>query len=547
MSSKIERHTVSPPRTTYGGRDPDFLAGGGEMGALRRALIQRRRPKSANLRRFAAAYGGAGAAALTAILLRWLLEPWLGVDAPYILVFGAVAVSVWLGGVGPALFAAVLGYTLVNFVYVEPRGQLGITQAKDVINLLLFSFTCTLIIFLGYGMRRARDRARASEADARERAAQLERAHSKKSEFLAVLSHELRNPLAPLRTGVEILKLKPEGARVPSILEMMERQILHLSRLIDDLLDLGRIDSGKLELHTERVALDSVARSAIETAMPAIEARRHKLVVQSAGQPLYVNGDAMRLSQVLSNILNNAAKFTSVGGQIDVAMRADEGYAVIGVADNGIGLASEHLESVFEMFAQVKPGSGGLGLGLTLARSIVWHHGGELEAKSCGVDQGAEFIVRLPLAAEPADETLRAPTPAVATASPPRRVLIVDDNVDAAQSLGELLRLQGHHVEIAIEGEAALRAAEATPPDVAFIDLNMPGMDGVEVGRRLRSAPGGHGIRLVAVTGMAQAADIARTRAAGFHAHLTKPAEPDAVARLLADTEISSRGPIGRG
>jgi signal transduction histidine kinase/CheY-like chemotaxis protein len=470
----------------------------------------------------AAAYGGAAFAVLAAIGLRWLLGPWLGAEAPYILVFGAVAVAVWLGGAGPALFAAVLGYLLVNYLYLEPVGSLAIGHARDVLQLVLFTLACALVIGLGQGMRRARDRARASDV--------------RKSEFLAVLSHELRNPLAPLRAAVEIMKLKSEGAPLPGMLEMMERQIAHLGRLIDDLLDVSRIDRGTLKLRIERVALDSVLRSAVETAMPAIDEKSHELVLRDASEALYVEGDAVRLGQVLSNLLNNAAKFTPAGGRIELATRAESGHAVISVVDRGIGLAPEHLERVFDLFAQVQPrsGGGGLGLGLALARSIVRLHGGEVHARSAGVGRGAEFIVRLPLAAGRAAEAPRAQAPDTRVATP-RRVLVVDDNADAAHTLGELLRLWGHRVAVATNGAEALRAAEESPPEIAFIDLDMPGVDGFEVGRRLKE----HGVRIIALTGMGQQADIARTREAGFHAHLTKPADPRAVADLLSESEAA--------
>ena len=479
-----------------------------------------RRSRMTKLLRFALVYGGAAAAALGAIGLRSVLDPWLGAEAPYILVFGASAVAVWLGGAGPAVLTAALGYALVNVLYIEPIGRFGIAHAGDVINLGLFVLACTLIIALGEGMRRARDRARRSDAQ--------------KSEFLALLSHELRNPLAALQAGVEILKLKPGGAPASSIAGMMERQTVHLTRLLDDLLDVSRIEHGNLLLRTERLALDAVVRSAVEAAMPAIDARSHELVVQPADASLHVHGDGVRLSQVLSNLLHNAAKFTPAPGRIELTVRADGAYAVITVADSGIGLASEHLESVFEMFSQVRAGAvDGLGIGLTLARSLVERHGGELRAKSRGVGEGAQFIVRLPLAPLPTGEAQHTPVPPAA--SVPRNVLIVDDNADAAFALGELLRLQGHHVDVATDGETGLRAARGRVPDVALIDLNMPGMDGIELARRLRVEPGGARIRLVALTGMGQQADLARTRAAGFHAHLTKPADANALARLLAE------------
>lgn len=481
-----------------------------------------RPPRKANLVRVAAAYGAAGCAALAAVGLRWLLEPWLGAEAPYILLFGAVAVAVWLGGAGPALFAAAVGYGFINYLYVEPAGSFGIAQGKDVVQLALFAFACALVIGLGEGMRRARDRARASDI--------------RKSEFLAVLSHELRNPLAPLRAAVEIMKLKADGAPAPGLLEMMERQILHLGRLIDDLLDLSRIDRGTLKLRTERLALESAVRSAIEIAMPAIDQKSQELVVQDSSNALYVQGDAVRLGQVLSNLLNNAAKFTPTGGRIQISTRADAGYAVISVVDHGIGLAPEHLESVFDMFAQLQPHSagGGLGLGLTLARSIVRLHDGEIFARSAGVGRGAEFIVRLPLAAAPAAEVPAAHSRDTRVPAP-RRVLVVDDNADAAHTLGELLRLQGHRVVVTTNGEDALRVAHESPPEIAFIDLNMPGADGFEVGRRLKE----RGVRIIALTGMGQRADIARTREAGFHAHLTKPADPRALAELMAESDAA--------
>ena len=473
-----------------------------------------------------AAYGGAVAVTLTALLLRWMLDPWLGFDVPYATLYGAVAIAVWFGGLGPAVLAMVVGYALLNVRYVAPHGELAIVGVRDGVGLALFALSTALIIVLGEAMRRARDRYRASEIELKARAAQLQRADANKSQFLAVLSHELRNPLAPLRNGLTLLKMQRDGPGSGETHDMMERQIVQLTRLIDDLLDVSRIDRGKMELRTTPVELAGVMRTGVETAKPNIDAKGHALSVSYPEAPLHVEGDAVRLAQVVANLLNNAAKFTPAKGRIELSARAEEGTVWLRVADNGIGIAREHLDEVFDMFVQVDErhvaSSGGLGLGLTLARAIVRRHGGEIEARSPGRGKGAEFVVRLPLVGAPARVEAKQ-----AEASPPvrRRVLVVDDNVDAAQTLAQYLRLTGHRVESALDGEAALRIAEILHLDVAFIDLNMPRMDGAEVARRLRLTPWGRKARLVALTGMGQQGDIARTREAGFDEHITKPAD----------------------
>src|SRR4051794_40567003 len=483
-----------------------------------------------------AAYGGAVAVTLAALHLRWVLDPWLGDGIPYSTLYGAVAIAVWFGGLGPAAMAMVVGYAIVNVRYIAPLGEIAINGPADALALGVFALSCSLIIVLGEAMRRARDRYRSSEVELKERAAQLQRADANKSEFLAVLSHELRNPLAPLRNGLTLLKMQPDGVATAETHDMMERQIVQLTRLIDDLLDVSRIDRGKLELRTAPVPLAEVMRTGVETAMPNIEAKGHVLSVSYPEAPLYVEGDAVRLAQVVANLLNNAAKFTPPKGRIELSTQAAQGVVALRVADNGVGIAREHLQEVFDMFVQVDErhvaASGGLGLGLTLARAIVRRHGGEIEARSPGRGKGAEFIVRLPLADAPAKD----PRQEAAPASPEvrRRVLVVDDNVDAAQTLAQFLRLNGHRVESALDGEAALRIAEILHPDVAFIDLNMPRMDGAEVARRLRLTPWGRKARLVALTGMGQQGDIDRTREAGFDEHITKPADLQRLSRLAA-------------
>jgi signal transduction histidine kinase/CheY-like chemotaxis protein len=369
----------------------------------------------------------------------------------------------------------------------------------------------------------------------RERAEALSRADRNKSEFLAMLSHELRNPLAPLVNGLALLKARGDKDSATE-LAMMERQIRQLARLIDDLLDISRIDRGKLELRRERVGADAIVRSAVEIARPNIEHRNHELVLRFPGTPVYLDADPVRMAQVLSNLLNNAAKFTAPGGRIEVSLKAEGEEVVICIADNGIGLAQEDTERIFDMFVQLdssrSQAAGGLGLGLTLARSIVERHRGRIWAESEGPEKGTRFSIRLPLAPAPKGKPqLRQVRDGDASG---RRILVVDDNVDAATSLASVLELSGHEVRTAFGGLEALAAAEEFQPDCVVLDLNLPGIDGVEVGRRLRETAWGRTASLIAMTGMGLPADVARTREAGFDHHMTKPVEPRQVLDLVA-------------
>jgi len=303
--------------------------------------------------------------------------------------------------------------------------------------------------------------------------------------------------------------------------------------LVDDLLDVSRIDRGKIELRRERVSVDAVVSAAIDTARPSIDAKAHELVVRFAQKSLYVEGDPVRLAQIVSNLLINAAKFTSPNGRIELSLRDADGQLEITVRDNGMGIEHAELPRVFEMFVQLghgAEGAGGLGLGLALVKSLVDLHGGHVEARSDGRGKGAEFIVRLPLAAAPAEKA--AVLAVKVSTSALRRVLVVDDNEDGARTLGALLSAQGHDVTVHFNAQDALVFAAASPPDLAFLDLNMPGMDGYTLAVKLRALQGGHAIRLVAVTGMGRQEDLARSREAGFEIHLTKPADPEVVLRI---------------
>lgn len=365
----------------------------------------------------------------------------------------------------------------------------------------------------------------------------LRDADRRKDEFIAMLAHELRNPLAPIRQAAAVARMPSAGpAQLGWCHAVIERQVNHMAALLDDLLDVSRISRGRLQLHCAPVPLAEVVSTAIETAWPHLDTRGHHFEVRLVDQPVTLFGDRLRLAQVLANLLNNAAKYTARGGRVRLSAHCEGGWVQVVVADNGIGIPPEQLERMFEMFTQGNaPGDlseHGLGIGLNLARSLVAMHGGTLEASSEGVGQGARFVVRLPVAAA-VDARPGPPAAMPAADNSGRRVLVVDDNVDAAESLAMLLRLQGHVADTAHDGEAALRAVASADPEVVFLDLGMPGMDGYEVATRLRMQRDASRLTLVALTGWGQADDRRRTRAAGFDHHLTKPVNLDALERIL--------------
>jgi signal transduction histidine kinase/ActR/RegA family two-component response regulator len=369
--------------------------------------------------------------------------------------------------------------------------------------------------------------------------AALEEANRRKDEFLATLAHELRNPLAPIRQAAKVAKTAPEPARQGWALDVIERQVGHMALLLDDLLDVSRISRGKLELRLAPVELHGVVDAAVETAWPLIESRRHRLELDLPDHPVQLVVDPVRIAQVLSNLLSNAAKYTDAGGEIRVRAEEQEGRLLLHVRDNGIGLSPENLEGIFGMFSQVAAhahhAQGGLGIGLALSRGLVQLHGGSLEARSDGPGQGSEFTVSLPL---PASSPSEAATPASGKAAQdaraparPRRVLIADDNADALATMAMLLEMEGHEVHTASDGERALAEAEKLRPDVAILDIGMPRLDGHDVARRIRATEWGRNVLLIALTGWGQAHDQQRARAAGFDHHCTKPVD---VGELLA-------------
>ncbi|MGD9647335.1 MAG: PAS domain S-box protein [Pirellulales bacterium] len=367
--------------------------------------------------------------------------------------------------------------------------------------------------------------------------AALRDAARRKDEFLATLAHELRNPLAPIRNSLHILRMQA-GAEATDdrVLEMMERQVDHMVRLVDDLMEVSRITRGSIELRRQAVDLATVIRGAVETSRPLIEAAGHQLAISLPAEPIPLFGDEMRLGQVFANLLNNAAKYTDRGGQIWITAQQQGSEVAVVVRDNGIGLAPEALDTVFEMFMQAdrthERSQGGLGIGLTLVKSLVEMHGGSVAAHSEGRHRGSEFTVRLPVATVAA-RTTRSPTTPQPVASATRRVLVVDDNSDSATSLGMLLKILGMEVQVAHDGPTALASIESYRPNFILLDIGMPGMDGYEVARRIRERREFDDIVLIALTGWGQAGDRQRSRAAGFQHHLVKPADIAALRSLL--------------
>ncbi len=371
----------------------------------------------------------------------------------------------------------------------------------------------------------------------RRRVEALERADIRRTEFLAMLAHELRNPLAPIRNALGLIgPTRPDDATLEWSRAVIERQVGHLTRLVDDLLDVSRITANKIALQREPVEIAQVVSGAVEASQPLIQEKRQILEVHIPEEPVRVTGDLTRLSQVVLNLLNNAAKYTPEGGRIRLTVERQESEAVLRVRDTGMGIAANLLPEIFELFTQGERSldrpEGGLGIGLTLVKRLVELHGGTVQASSEGPGLGTEMIVRLPLLAGdlPADSPK---TYGSGRASAARRVLVVDDNRDATETMALLLELWGHEVYSALDGPSALAMAAEHRPEIVLLDIGLPGMTGYEVAQRLRDVPGLERALLVAVTGYGQREDRRRTREAGFEHHLVKPVEPEKLRELI--------------
>jgi signal transduction histidine kinase len=375
------------------------------------------------------------------------------------------------------------------------------------------------------------------QEDLKEHATQLRQADRQKDQFLALLGHELRNPLAPILNVLQILKRT--GSTEPMVVSAyltLERQVQQLVRLVDDLLDVSRITTGKIQLRTEPVDLASAVTAALEISRPALDARKHRLTVSLPADPVWLEADPVRLTQILSNLLNNAATYTDVGGHVWLTAYRQRSQVVVSVKDTGIGMTRQMLERAFDLFAQADrsrhSSHGGLGVGLSLVRTLVQMHGGSIQVHSEGPAKGSEFTIQLPTLPGPPS-----PLPSVepvTKASPARRILVVDDNVDAAESLSLFLSMSGHKAWTAYDGIEALEAARIHRPDVVLLDIGMPGMDGYELARRIRKEHSAEKLLLVALTGYGQDDDRRRSREANIDHHLAKPVDIDALKALLA-------------
>ena len=414
-----------------------------------------------------------------------------------------------LGSISLACFALMTGLRYAGNEDVE-------VLRLDLLQLVVMAVTFPWFVFIG------------------RRVTHLREAGRRKDVFLASLAHELRNPLAPIRTGVAILRMTDTESRSQTVLAMMERQLQHMARLLDDLLDVSRISRGKITLHHERIDLRHVVDAAVEANRPLIEEMGHVLSVSAPSEPAFLNADPVRFAQILSNLLNNAAKYTPPGGRIALKAEHRGDEVEVSVTDNGIGIPGESLDSIFEMFTQIGSQSsnaqGGLGIGLSLAKGLVALHGGTIQAHSEGLGRGSEFRVRVPTRLTlDADSA----TPVITVLTPQRlKILVVDDNRDAAESLSMLLELKGHDVRVAYDGEDALQLAEDFRPHMVLLDLGMPKMNGYEACRRIRDHVWGAQMTLVAVTGWGQEDDRRKSTAAGFDRHLVKPVNPETLEEL---------------
>ena len=460
-------------------------------------------------------------------------------------------------------FKALLGYTeaefpdvpasLANVVHDEDRVRLRQVLRAHLTEDAPYSVECRLRLksgdyrwFLITGMAQREPDGRAFrmagsmiDVTGRKRAEQvLQESNRAKDEFIATLAHELRNPLAPIRTGLEILKKDTaNGPASQHARETMERQLAHMIRLIDDLLDISRINSGKIRLETTRTRLASAIESAVEISRPAMEARGHRLKVEAPAQPIELMADPTRLAQALGNLLNNAARYTPAGGQVELRARQEGGTAVIDVVDNGVGIAPEMQEQIFSLFTQVDRtldrSQGGLGIGLYLVRSLIELHGGSVTAASEGAGLGSTFTVSIPCLLQPA----ATPPPALpapqTSAETGLKVLVVDDNVDAAETLATVLEMTGRRTRVVHDGPGVLQVARDFEPDVVLLDIGLPGMSGYDVAKQLRADPRFSRTLLIAVTGWGGQEDRRRTREAGFDEHLTKPVDMSAIEPLL--------------
>jgi signal transduction histidine kinase/ActR/RegA family two-component response regulator len=483
-----------------------------------------------------------------ATVVRGALDPWLQGYFPlaYLL---AVAVVATYARLGPAVLSMVLGGLLADWLFISEDGKLWVVDLQHLADLGLYYVSSLMLITLAMNLQRSRSRLQRSEAELEVQAARLQAADERKDRLIALMSHELRNPLASIANAVAVMRLTVNDRSdvTGAAIEIVERQSQQLKYLVDEMLDTARIRTGRIVLDCKPIELTEVIRHCVDSIRPRCAQAGITLSLDTSNESLWLHGDRGRLAQILDNLLDNACKYTSSGGCIHVAVRRDHGECLVSVQDDGIGIDEVSLTAIFDAFQKAATAEcdvGGLGLGLHLVKRLVEQHGGVVEAKSQGAGQGSEFTIRLPLIRQPSAEVRTIPARKAVAAQ--RRILVVDDNADAAQMLQLLLELTGHEVCVAFSGADGIALAEQCMPDVAFVDLSMPGIDGYEVARRLRQRFGSC-LRLVAVSGFSLEEHQERSRQAGFDEHLVKPPSPEAIGKAIAAVPAAaSQAPVRR-
>ncbi|MEO8017075.1 MAG: ATP-binding protein [Pseudomonadota bacterium] len=495
-------------------------------------------------------YGAAIAVVLLIAAVRALLAPLLGTQAPLLPFVLGVFATAYLGGRGPALLASALTPVVATLWFTKWPDDGPATQW--IAHVLFFLLIAGLSTFLMHELQRRSQAERRALALAADHAVALGEADRRKDEFLAMLAHELRNPLAPIRNVAYVLsKGAADPETVKSSGQMIERQANHLTRLVDDLLDVARITRGRVVLKRESVTLESVVEAALETVQPVLEMRAQTVIVRRPAEKVFVHGDSVRLCQIVANLLTNASKYSPQRARIEIVIDGTGGDATVAVRDPGVGIDAQLLPNLFDLFLQgdrtLDRSQGGLGVGLTIVKLLVEMHGGTVEARSAGLTQGSEFVIRLPRVSPRM-------SPDVAerhTANKParaHRILVVEDNLDSAESMRALLRAEGHEVEVMQDGATALARLEEFQADIVLLDIGLPRMDGYMVAHAIRErfAPAGRRPRLLALTGYGRDEDRAAALKAGFDTHLAKPVDPRRLLAIIADFDERAQTAIVR-
>jgi signal transduction histidine kinase/ActR/RegA family two-component response regulator len=491
-------------------------------------------------------YGAAVVVVLAIAGIRALLAPLLGTQAPLLPFVLGVFVVAYIGGRGPALLASFLTPVLATFWFTNWPHDAPVSQW--IAHVIFFLMIAVLSSALMHELQKRSRAERKALEIAAEHAKALREADRRKDEFLAMLAHELRNPLAPIRNVAYVLtKAGVDPATVRRSGQMIERQASHLTHLVDDLLDVARITRGRVALHREPLSLDSVVEAALETVQPVLDERNQTVLLRQPGEKVFVDGDCTRLCQVVANLLTNASKYSPERARIEILIDGSAVDAFIEVRDPGVGIDPQLLPHLFDLFLQgdrtLDRAQGGLGVGLTIVKLLVELHGGSVEAHSAGLGKGSEFRIRL-LRARPTFAALPPQVPEDPKAIRPRRVLVIEDNTDAAESMRTLLRTDGHTVEVVNDGAAGLARLEDFRADIVLLDIGLPRMDGFMVAHAIREryALAGRRPKLLALTGYGRDEDRQAAIKAGFDGHLPKPVDPRRLLQIVADEAPASSG-----